>query len=118
VIDGRLDIYNGNYAFFKEKLAEREDKTPSKPVKSKEAYLTFKEKSKRISKHKKRIQSTKSKIADLEKELAGLEEDIHHNIPRSDWEALNAASEKKSKKENELLHLYAELEKLEGVDLD
>jgi len=118
VIDGQLNIYNGNYAFFKEKMSEREENVPQKPVKSKEAYLTFKEKSKRISKHKKLIQSTKSKIADLEKELVGLEEDIHHNIPRSDWEALNTASENKSKIENELLILYAKLEELEGIELD
>lgn len=118
VIDGHLDIYDGNYAFFKEKLAKKEELTPSKPVKSKEAYLTFKEKSKRISKHKKLIQSTKSKIADFERELSLLEEDIHHKIPRSDWEALNAASEKKLKIESKLLLLYAELEKLEGMELD
>ncbi len=118
VIDGRLDIYNGNYAFFKDKLAEKSDNAPVKPAKSKEAYLTFKEKSKRKSKHKKLIQSTKSKIADLEKELSGLEKDILHNIPRSDWEALNTASERKSEIENEILNLYAKLEELEGMELD
>lgn len=118
VTDGHLNIYSGNYAFFKEKMAEKEGNRPAKPVKSKEAYLTFKEKSKRISKHKKLIQSTKSKIADLEKELTNLEKDILHNIPRSDWEALNASSERKLEIENELLDLYAELEVLEGMKVD
>ncbi len=118
VIDGHLNIYNGNYAFFKEKMAEKEEKAPLKPLKSKEAYLTFKEKSKRISKHKKLIQSTKSKIADLEKELTNLEKDILHNIPRSDWETLNASSEKKLVIENEILDLYAKLEILEGMEVD
>lgn len=78
----------------------------------------FKEKSKRLARHIKRIRSTKSRIADLEKELGHVDEDIRFNIPKNDWEKLHEASQRKQKLEEEILDLYAALEKLEKIGLD
>ena len=116
--DGRMTIYNGDYSYFKEKTTKAEPSPEPKVVKSKDAYLSFKEKSKRKARHKKAILSTRSKIKDLEKELTELDENIRHNIPRSDWKQLNAATRHKVEIENQLLDLYATLEQLESTEID
>ncbi|MEA2030569.1 MAG: ABC-F family ATP-binding cassette domain-containing protein [candidate division Zixibacteria bacterium] len=116
--DGRMTIYNGNYSYFEKKMTEAVPSLSPKPVKSKGAYLAFKEKSRQKSRHKKAIQSTRSKINDLEKELANLDEDIHQNIPRSDWEQLDSATHRKFQIEDNLLELYATLEQLEETKID
>ncbi len=116
--NGVLRIYNGNYSYFREKTTPQQPPPKVKNKSSKEAYLAFKEKSKRLAYHKRKIQSTKSKIADLESELEQLEEDIRHRIPKSDWEKLHEASQRKQEIEEEILQLYSELEELESLDLD
>jgi len=116
--DGRLKVYDGNYTYFREKTAETTAPVKTKGGASKEAYLMFKEKSKRLARHVKRIRSTKSRIADLERELDHVDEDIRFNIPKNDWEKLHKASQRKQKLEGEILNLYAALEKLEKIDLD
>ncbi len=116
--DGRLKVYDGNYTYFREKTAEPVAPVKAKDGASKEAYLMFKEKSKRLARHKKKIQSTKSKITDLEKELEQLEEDIRHTIPKSDWEKLHEASRRKHELEEQILSLYATLENMERTTLD
>jgi len=85
---------------------------------SKQAYLEFKELSKRRNKIKKQIQSTRSRIEDHERRLKQLETDLNENIPKSDWEKLQTVSAEKDEVENRILELYAELEQLEAEPLD
>ncbi len=115
--DGALTIYDGGYSYFKEKTTVMAVPKP-KVAKSKEAYLAFKEKSKQKARHKKQLQATRIKISDLETELAALEDDIHNNIPKTDWEKLNQAIERKKEIEEQLLELYVTLEQLEKVQID
>jgi ATP-binding cassette subfamily F protein 3 len=112
-------MYEGNYSYFREKT--RGVAAPPSPktreAGSREAYLAFKEQSRRRSRHKKLLASTRQRIVDLESELRQAGEDIHENIPRSDWERLNETTERKQQLEEELLKLYANLEKLENTDV-
>ena len=115
---GRAKMYDGNYSFFREKmLAETEDHTSFEPTPEKSAskqdYLSFKEKSKQRARLKKQLQSLRSKIADMERDLKRLLEEITHDIPKSDWEALQNATDRKKKLEDELIELYEQLEGLE-----
>jgi ATP-binding cassette subfamily F protein 3 len=116
--EGNLRVFGGDYSYFQEKMAAEGAPVKVKDGVSKEAYLMFKEKSKRLARHIKQIRSTKKKIANLEKELGKLEEDIRHNIPKNNWEKLHEASHHKQKLEEEILDLYAALEKLEEIKLD
>lgn len=116
--DGSLRVYDGNYSYFQGKTAAVTAPVKVKDGASKEAYLMFKEKSKRLARHIKRIRSTKSRLADLEKELERLEEDMLSNIPKNDWEKLHEASQRKQKLEEEILDLYTALEKLENTNVD
>ncbi len=113
-------MYEGNYSYFKEKT--QGVAVPPSPktgeAGSREAYLAFKEQSRRRSRHKKLLVSTRQRIADLESELRQAGEDIHENIPRSDWERLNETAERKRRLEEELLKLYANLERLENTDVN
>lgn len=120
VHNGSLSIYNGNYSYFEEKQQKYADIKPAskKDSTSKQNYLEFKEKSKRVSKVKKEIQSTQSKIADHEKRLETLMEEINNKIPKNDWEKLQEATDEKVRTENELLHLYEKLEQLNEVEFD
>ena len=118
--EGRLKIFLGNYSYFAEKQAESvaANQPTEKVSRGKEAYLEFKDKSRQRSKLKRQIQSTESKIADHERELEKLAHKIAHEIPKSDWEKLQKASDHKSDLEESVLALYEELEKLRGIDLD
>ncbi len=116
--DGQADIYNGNYSWFEEKTRPAEPEKKVKGESQKQAYLDFKEHSRRRSRHKKAVQSARSKIDDYERELEKLEEGIQHTIPRQDWERLQEASDRKKVVESELLELYALLEELEATELD
>ena len=113
---GTMNQYDGNYSYFIERTRPLEGETV-KPVKSKEAYLSFKEQSKARGRLKKDIKAAREKIVELEEELAQLEQDIEFDLPRNDWEALQAASLRKEEVEHELLETYARLEELEGIDL-
>jgi len=116
--EGSLRVFGGNYSYFQEKTAAVAAPVKAKDGASKETYLMFKEKSKRLARHIKQIRSAKKRIADLEKELGQIEEDIRFNIPKNDWEKLHEASQRKQKLEEEILDLYAALEKLEKISLD
>lgn len=116
--NGGLKAYDGNYADFKQKTAGSVPAVSKKPAGSKKAYLAFKEKSKRKSKHVKEIKSAKSELSELEKELIKIEAQINSEIPKTDWEKLNEASENKSTTEKKILQLIARLEELEGTKLD
>jgi ATP-binding cassette subfamily F protein 3 len=116
--NGCLSIYDGDYAYFREKTAVAETPVKIKDPKHKEAYMSFKEKSKRLARHRRKIQNTRSQIADLERELHQLEEDIHFNIPKTAWERLHEASQRKHEIEERILALYAALETLEKTRLD
>ena len=118
VAHGGLSVYNGSYSYYAEKTAEQAGETPVKATKSKDAYLAFKEASKARARIKKAIKSTRSKIADHERELESLEAGIAEGIPRTDWEALENAANRKHEVENELLSLYDTLEQLEEQDDD
>ncbi|HPI32642.1 MAG TPA: ABC-F family ATP-binding cassette domain-containing protein [candidate division Zixibacteria bacterium] len=120
---GTAFVYGGGYSHFEEKQAEaaaaaleaapRPDKE-----KSREVYQAFKEASRVKARLKKALKSTRSKIADHERELEELEDGIARRIPRTDWEALEAASRRKQEVEAALLALYGELEELERRDCD
>ncbi|MBN1212833.1 MAG: ABC-F family ATP-binding cassette domain-containing protein [candidate division Zixibacteria bacterium] len=116
--DGRVDFYDGNYSFFLEKTAPVETVVKVKNDDQKQAYLDFKEQSRRRARHKKEIEQTLGKIAGLEKRLHRVAEDINNNIPTDDWEQLQLAHEQKKRLENEILDLYARLEKLEAEEID
>ena len=113
-----LKAYEGNYSDFKEKTAGIIQYVSKKSAGSKEAYLAFKEKSKRKSKHEKGIKSAKSKLEELEKELKKIEAQINSEIPKTDWENLNDASETKGMIEEKILKLITKLEELERLELD
>ncbi|HOP07263.1 MAG TPA: ABC-F family ATP-binding cassette domain-containing protein [candidate division Zixibacteria bacterium] len=113
---GALRQYDGNYSYYMEKTRPTETAT-IKPVKSKEAYLSFKELSKARGRLKKDIKAAQEKIVELEAELTRLERDIEYDLPRNDWEALQAASIRKEEVEYELLGTYARLDELEETDL-
>lgn len=116
--EGSLRVFDGNYSYFQEKTAAVAAPVKAKDGASKEAYLMFKEKSKRLARHVKLIRSTKSRITDREKELGQVDEDIRFNIPKNDWEKLHEVTQRKQKLEEEILDLYAALEKLEKTSLD
>jgi len=117
--NGCLRVFDGNYSYFQSKTAAVTAPVKAKDGASKEAYLMFKEKSKRLARHIKRIRSTKSRIANLEKELGQVvDEDIRFNIPKSNWEKLHKASQRKQQIEEQILELYATLEILENTDID
>jgi len=116
--DGRVNLYDGNYSFFLEKTAPVETVVKVKNDDQKQAYLDFKEQSRRRARHKKNIEHTRDKIAELEKQLHRVEEDINNNIPADDWEQVQKAHEQKKQLENNILDLYARLEKLEAEEID
>ena len=116
--DGRVEIFNGNYSFYRERKAPPEKTAPVKDEQQKQAYLDFKEQSRRRAYHKKAVENTRAEIEQKEQELAGIEEDINVNISGNDWELLEAAHNRKSELENDLLELYLKLEKLEGERVD
>ncbi|MEA3297765.1 MAG: ABC-F family ATP-binding cassette domain-containing protein [candidate division Zixibacteria bacterium] len=116
--NGILCVYEGNYSYFREKTESVPVTAQAYKPKSKDAYLTFKEKSKRRSRHRKSLAATRGKIVNMESELKRLDLDIRDNIPRSDWEQLHQATDRKHKLEDELLHLYVLLEELEQTELD
>ena len=118
VHNGRLDIYDGNYTYFKEKSTPVADTAPVKETSSKQAYLKFKEKSKARARLKKDIQSTRDRIKDMEKEIEVLTEAIDSGIPRSDWEKLAEATKRRNQLEEDILDLYHKLEELEEIELD
>jgi len=120
VEDGGIKIYQGNYSYYRERLEA------SAPVVEKKApdpekinqYTEFKRLSQKKGKIKKELRSVQSKIKDHETILHRLEEDIRHNIPRSDWGKLAAASQEKSRIEDLLLELYNRLEELEKLNAE
>ncbi len=113
-----LRVYDGNYSDFKQKTAQTVKYVTKKSTSPKEAFLAFKEKSKRKSTHKKEIEAVKGKLAKHEKELKAIEARIDSKIPRTNWEKLNEASETKGVIEEKILELIAKLEELEGRELD
>lgn len=116
--DGLATVYDGNYSQFREQTTPVEPEKKVTPTEQKQAYLDFKELSRKRGRLKKALQSTRSKIEDMEKELELMEEGIAVTIPRHDWEQLQQASDRKKEIENELLDLYARLEQLEATELD
>jgi ATP-binding cassette subfamily F protein 3 len=115
---GRLTVFEGDYSYFREKTAPAATPVKEKDPRQKEAYLAFKERSKRQARRKKELRSTREKIDALEKELQQLEEAIRSRIPKTDWEKLHQASQRKQQLEDEILTLYAQLEKLEEAAND
>ncbi len=116
--NGRLKVYAGGYTYYKEKTALSEE-APKKKVPDpdkKRAYEEFKKLSQQKGRIKKELQSVRSKIADHEKILENLIADLDHNIPKSDWEKLEAASKEKLRVEDVLIDLYEKLEQLEAID--
>ncbi|MBD3403315.1 ATP-binding cassette domain-containing protein [candidate division GN15 bacterium] len=116
VTNGFVNIYNGDYAYFRNKIESAE--APTETVKEKpgkQAYLEFKEASKKRSRHKKKIESTRELLRQKEQELAATEKAIAETIPGDDWEQLQEANHRKAQLEDDILHLYSELEELEAT---
>jgi ATP-binding cassette subfamily F protein 3 len=117
---GNINIYHGNYSYYKDKheasgeIVEKKSTDPEKI----DQYTEFKKLSQKKGKIKKELRSTQSKIKDHETILHRLEDDIRHNIPRSDWGKLAAASQEKSRIEDLLLELYNRLEELEKLNAE
>ncbi len=119
VRSGHLDVYNGNYEYFREKTAAQSpDPVKTAAPASKQAYLDFKEKSKYRARLKKDIKATRKRIGEIEKEIETLTQAINHEIPKSDWEKLSQATARKNELEDEILVLYQQLEQLEEIELD
>jgi ATP-binding cassette subfamily F protein 3 len=116
--NGRLDIYEGNYSYFRERNEPGDAVRKPKSSKSRNDYLAFKEQSRRRGRLKKDLQKTKERIEQAETDLCQIEIDLTDNIPSSDWEQLQTVHEKKDNLEAELLELYAHLEQLEATNLD
>ncbi|MDH3890724.1 MAG: ATP-binding cassette domain-containing protein [candidate division Zixibacteria bacterium] len=116
--DGVATMYDGNYAYFREKTEKGDQPATQKPEKSKDDYHAFKEKSRQRGRHKKLLQSTRDKIVQLEEELKRLAHELEHEIAPEDWERLTAATTRKTEIEAQLLEQLAQLEKLEEVELD
>jgi len=116
--DGAAEMYDGNYAYFREKTEAVEEGPAEKPVKSKEAYLAFKEKSRQRGRHKKQLAATRQRIEEGEQELENLQRAVDGEIPPEDWERLNSTTVRITELEEELLKLYAKLERLEETELD
>lgn len=115
VHDGGVTVYDGDYAYFRDRLAEAAPPVVvHKERPGKQAYLAFKEESKRRSRHRKKIESIRDAIETSERDLAALEDRITHEIPAHDWEALQDANRRRHELESSILHLYVELEELEA----
>ncbi|HWR83168.1 MAG TPA: ABC-F family ATP-binding cassette domain-containing protein [Candidatus Deferrimicrobium sp.] len=111
--DEHLRIFEGNYKYYTEKTAPVELPPRIKDPGRKQAFLAFKAESKRTARHKRQVESARKRIADLEREIQRLDDDIRTNIPRTDWEGLHEASQRRHQLEEQLLELYATLEKLD-----
>ncbi len=118
VHNGVVDIYAGNYSYFKDRTGQPVIEPAVKDQSSRQAYLEFKEKSRSRSKLKKEIQSTRDKIASTEREIEELTEAINHRIPRSDWEKLAESTQRRSDLEEKVITLIQKLEHLEEIELD
>jgi ATP-binding cassette subfamily F protein 3 len=116
--DGVATMYDGNYAYFREKTEAGHQPATPRPEKSKDDYLAFKEKSRQRGRRKKLLQSTRDKIVELEKELKRLTHELENEIAPEDWERLTAATSRKTEIEAGLLEQLALFEELEEVDLD
>jgi ATP-binding cassette subfamily F protein 3 len=118
--DGRLNIYDGNYSYYREKWKARAEvpskkrKSPEKPVE----YTEFRKLSQVKGRIKKELRSLKDKIKDNELALERLERDIMYNIPKTDWPRLSEASQQKSVIESLLLELYQRHEEVERLNAE
>ncbi len=120
VENGTATVYLGNYTYYRDKKAERETPTDKKtidPEKVRE-YEEFKKLSRQRGRLKKELQSVRSKIQDHETILERLEQDLAYNIPKNNWEKLDAAAKEKKRVEDVLLELYDRLEQLEALNAD
>lgn len=114
----RLTIYDGNYSYFEEISQPSYEYKPVKQSKSKDDYLSFKEKSKRIAKHKKEIKKTEELIAENEKLLEELTHKLNNDIPKTDWEQLEATTKEKNDTEDKIIELYGKLEELQNEEIE
>lgn len=115
---GRVRVYEGNYSRFVEKTAVAPPAPRVKNEKQKQDFLEFKEKSRRRSRHKKAVDATRARIGASEDELSRLESELAVGERADDWEHLHKLTERVRQLENEILDLYAELERLEATELD
>ena len=116
--DGRSRVYDGNYSAFAEKLAAAEPGPKIKTSSDKQEFREFREKSKQRSRHRKALETIRARIETAEAELAKTEADLTASEKADDWEHLHKTTERVRALENEILDLYAELDRLEEVDLD
>ncbi len=116
--DGRARVYSGNYTAFAEKMAAAEPGPKLKSSSDKQEFLEFKEKSKQRSRHRKALETVRLKIEAAEADLAKTEIDLTASEKADDWEHLHKTTERVRELENDILELYAELDRLEETELD
>lgn len=116
--NGFMDIYEGNYSYFKEKRAQSAPATKKKKAPSKNSYIEFKKKSKRIARHQKEIRNARERLNSLERELELVEHNLNSNIPKTDWEKLNEAAKLKKQLEESIVSMIETIEKLEATEID
>jgi ATP-binding cassette subfamily F protein 3 len=116
--DGRSRVYTGNYSAFAEKMAAADSGPKIKSSSDKQEFRDFREKSKQRSRHRKALETVRTKIETAEAELVKTESDLTASEKADDWEHLHKTTERVRALENEILDLYAELDRLEEVDLD
>lgn len=116
--DGRARVHSGNYSAFAEKMAAAAPPPRAKNLAQKQEFLEFKEKSRQRSRHRKALETTRARIETAEAGLAKLEAGLATSERADDWEHLHKLTERRRQLENEILELYAELDRLEAVELD
>jgi ATP-binding cassette subfamily F protein 3 len=110
---GSVRPYIGNYSDYAEKKRPEVPKAKEVTMEKKLAYESFKQKSREKSRHKKKLQQLNADINHAEKRLT----ELHHreeSIDTSDWQGLADLQKEKSTLENQLLDLYADLERVKN----
>ncbi|MEW5796720.1 MAG: ABC-F family ATP-binding cassette domain-containing protein [Candidatus Zixiibacteriota bacterium] len=116
--NGHARVYSGNYSAFAEKMAAAAPPPKVKSPDQKREFVEFKERSKQRSRHRKAVEATRADIAAAESELEVIESQLAANDRAADWEHLSQLTERQRQLENEILELYAELDRLEAAEHD
>ncbi|MBU0984675.1 MAG: ABC-F family ATP-binding cassette domain-containing protein, partial [candidate division Zixibacteria bacterium] len=116
--DGSARVYDGNYAYFRERTAGVPEPVKTRNAQPKQEYIDFKEASRRRSRLKKEIQTTRDRIGRQEKKLAEVEHTLDTGVSADDWEKLHQLSDRRRELEDDILRLYMTLEELEATELD
>jgi ATPase subunit of ABC transporter with duplicated ATPase domains len=107
-----IKAYLGNYSDYEAKRQPGALRQKEPSAEKKQAYESFKQKSREKSRYKKKLQQLTEDIADAERRLEELDNQ-RNSIDASDWEGLAAIEKEKSELESSFLQLYATKEEIE-----